>query len=170
MLGPHLLSERVHVRDIGDSSRSHADRIHLHLKGFSCLGCRHGRDFSGVILSVGHEDDDFALGFKVLEPVQSGRKPGSDGRAVLNAAQFQPVEVAQQKSVIQRQWGCDVGATGKGNEADSVSAAFGDEFAQGILGDDEAVDWDTIQLKVLGVHASRQINADHDVDAALLRD
>ena len=119
-----------------------------------------GGDFAPVVLSVGQQDDDLALGVALAQAVDCRRQSVADGRAVLHHAAAQASQQGLQRSPIGRQRALGEGFAREGHQSDAVAGAVGDEVAGDLLGC-----LDAVGLEVLGQHRGRNIDRQHDVDA-----
>ena len=159
--------ERVDVRNRGQAACADADRINLHLERLRGFGGGQWRHFAGVVLSVGHEDDDFAFRLQFAQTVQGRRQRGANrGLVLARRGDFEPIEILQEEIVVQRQWGGDVGIGGKGNQTNAVVGAFGDKFLQHVFRDHQPVDPLPAQFKIFRTHAAGKVDGDDNIDAA----
>src|SRR5262245_5020112 len=142
------------------SGASHANRVDLDLHRRS-EPCRRDRvDVPRVVHAVRDQDDDAALRLALAKTVHGARDRASDRGAVLEHPDLHVLEKILEDPVVERERALDERAAREDDEADPVARPPVDELRDGLLGDVEAV----VRTKVLGSHAPRRVEGDHDVD------
>ena len=112
------------------------------------------RNFAGVVYAVGHQYDNFALGFQVTQSVDRCGKAGTNRGTVFNGPKLQTVDVHLKEIVVKRERRGDVRLARKRHQADAISGAFLHKFLEDILRNHQPVYTLAVQFKVLGFHAS----------------
>ena len=84
------------------------------------LGGRRGVDLARVVLAVGEQDDDLALGLALLEPRRRRGDGAADGRSVHQHAHPHAPQHPFEEGVVERERGLGVGLRGEDDEPDPV--------------------------------------------------
>ena len=158
--------ERINERKRSIAATARADSIDFDPEGLGRFGRGQGRDPAHVVVAIGQEHDDFRFGLFVFEAVGGRGEGRPDGRAVFDQADPDALEVGDQPVVVEGERTDQIRAPGKGDNPDAVVRTAFDEFFGHLFDRLETVGPLCADGEILGQHGTRDIDDQHDIDAA----
>ena len=89
-------------RHRGHAAHTNANRIDFDLERFGSFSGSQWCDLTGIVLTIGHQDHNFAFGFHLAQAVHGRAEGRADrGSILVDDPDLKAIQVLQQKIVIQ---------------------------------------------------------------------
>ena len=154
-----------HVVAIG----ADGDGVNPHSEGLGQFGSFDGGELSGVVHAIGQENDDLAFRRTLIETLRGCGKSGSDRGPILNESDSDPPKtlIPFEPTLGEGKRTGKIGASGKGEEADSVIVTALDELPGYFLGGLQSIHTAAFDPEILDLHGPRDIDRNDQLDPAL---